>query len=232
MTLVAAAATDQPCYSLLINHWVCGDYYRVYAPELKAATLEHLWITVVSVLVGLAIALPLAVLARRYQRLETAIFGASTVVYTIPSLALFPLLVPFTGITRKTVVIGLALYSLTILVRNTVAGLRSVPEDARDAARGLGYGPLRLLLRIELPLALPVIFAGLRVATVSTVALTTIGALVSYGGLGDLLKDGVDNDFKAEILAASVLCVLLALGLDLLLLVAQRLLTPWSRARS
>ena len=119
--------------------------------------------------------------------------GVATGVYTIPSLALLPLLVPFTGLSKTTVVIGLALYALTILVRNMLEGLRGVPDDVRESARGLGYGPTRLLFRVELPLALPVIMAGLRVATVSTVALTTIGSLVSYGGLGNLIKDGVTH---------------------------------------
>jgi osmoprotectant transport system permease protein len=159
------------------------------------------------------------------------VLGLSTGLYTIPSLALFPLLVPFTGITATTVIVGLALYSLTILVRNTLAGLRAVPAEVRESAVGNGYGPTRLLLKIELPLALPVVMAGLRVATVSTVALTTVGTLVAYGGLGNLLADGVKNSFKAEIFAASLLCVLLALVLDVLLVVVQRVLTPWARAR-
>jgi osmoprotectant transport system permease protein len=137
--------------------------------------------------------------------------------------------VPFTGITKETVVIGLALYTLTILVRNTLAGLRGVPEYVRESALGMGYGPTRLLLTVEIPLALPVIMAGLRVATVSTVALTTIGSIVSYGGLGNLLADGVQTDFKAQILTASVLCVLLAFLLDAGLLGVQTVLTPWAR---
>jgi osmoprotectant transport system permease protein len=137
--------------------------------------------------------------------------------------------VPFTGLTPTTVVIGLGLYALTVLVRSMLDGFRSVPDEVRESATGLGYGAGRLLLRIELPLALPVIMAGLRVATVSTVALATIGTLVSYGGLGNLIKDGVDTNFRAELLAAAVLCVALAVVLDVLIVVAQRLLTPWTR---
>jgi osmoprotectant transport system permease protein len=152
-------------------------------------------------------------------------------IYTIPSLALFPLLVPFTGISVKTVVIGLALYALTILVRSMLAGLVGVPEEVRESATGLGYGRTRLLFQVELPLAVPVIMAGLRVATVSTVALTTVGTLVSYGGLGDLIRDGVQNDFKAEILAASVLCVVLAVVLDAVIVAVQWLTTPWTHRR-
>jgi osmoprotectant transport system permease protein len=232
MTLAALPSAHQSansCYSLFVNHWVCPAYLSDYREQLESATRQHAEITVLSVLLGLAAALPLAVLARRYSRIESTVLGAATIVYTVPSLALFPLLVPFTGITEKTVVIGLALYSLTILVRNTLAGLRAVPPDVLESAVGMGYGPVRMLFTVELPLALPVIMAGLRVATVSTVALTTIGTIVSYGGLGNLLAQGVQQNFKAQILAASVLCVLLALALDVGLLGAQRLLTPWTR---
>ncbi len=234
MTLLVAATapatSDSSCYSREVNHWFCGSYLVDRHEELAAATLQHLEITAASVLLGLVLALPLALLARRFGRLEGAVLGVSTALYTVPSLALFPLIVPFTGITPATVVIGLALYSLTILVRNALAGLRAVPADVRESAVGLGYSPGRLLVRVELPLALPVIMAGLRIATVSTVALTTVGAIVVYGGLGNLLASGVQQDFKAQILAASVLCVLLAVVLDLVLLGVQRLLTPWSRA--
>jgi osmoprotectant transport system permease protein len=157
------------------------------------------------------------------------VVGGTTIVYTIPSLALFSLLLPFTGLSPTTVIIGLALYSLTILVRNVLAGLRAVPDEVVEAARGLGYSTMRLLTRVELPLALPIIMAGLRVAAVSTVALATIGAIVSYGGLGNPLLQAVGNQFKAQIFAASLLCVVLAVALDLVLVVAQRLLTPWTR---
>ena len=121
--------------------------------------------------------------------------------------------------------------ALRLLVRAILAGLQSVPDEVRESAIGLGYGRGRLLLRIELPLALPVIMAGLRVATVSTVALTTIGTLVSYGGLGNLIKEGVDTNFRAELFTASVLCVVLAVLFDLLLVLQQRLLTPWTRGQ-
>lgn len=226
---ISAAAADPSCYSRQVNAWWCGEYLTDRREELVSATLQHLAITAAAVALGLVLALPLALLARRYVRFESAILGVSTGLYTIPSLALFPILVPFTGLSPTTVVVGLALYSLTILVRNTLEGLHSVPAEVVESATGLGYSPTRLLLRIELPLALPVMMAGLRIATVSTVALTTVGAIVAYGGLGNLLASGVSQDFKAQILAASVLCVLLALVLDALLLGVQRLLTPWTR---
>ena len=235
MTLLVAASaltsTDGSCYSREVNSWVCGAYLQDRGDELVSATVQHLGITAASVLLGLVVALPLAVFARRYPRVEAGILGFATGLYTIPSLALFPLIVPFTGLTPWTVVVGLALYSLTILVRNTLEGLRGVPDEVRESAVGLGYSRARMLTRIELPLALPVIMAGVRIATVSTVALTTVGAIVVYGGLGNLLADGVQENFKAEILAASVLCVVLAVVLDVGLLGAQRALTPWTRKR-
>ena len=229
VTLLVQAAAEPSCYSRLTNEWVCLDYVRDRQSELVDATVEHLAITVAAVALGVLVAFPLALLARRLPRLESAILGFSTGLYTIPSLALFPLLVPFTGLTPTTVVIGLALYALTILVRALLEGLRAVPDEVRESATGLGYGAGRLLARVELPLALPVMMAGLRVATVSTVALTTVGTLVSYGGLGNLIKDGVDTNFRAELLTAAVLCVVLALVLDALLVLTQRVLTPWTR---
>lgn len=228
MTILGAAA-EPSCYSRLVNDWVCMDYVSDRQQEIVDATFEHLQITVISVLLGLLIAFPLALLARRVPRLESAILAITTGIYTVPSLALFPLLVPFTGLTATTVVIGLALYALTILVRSILEGLRSVPEEVRESATGLGYGRGQLLLKAELPLALPVIMAGLRVATVSTVALTTVGSLVAYGGLGNLIKDGVLTNFRAELFTASVLCVVLAVLLDVVLVVLQRFLTPWTR---
>jgi osmoprotectant transport system permease protein len=212
------------------NDWICGEYLSSRAEIIGDALVEHIWITVVSVLIGLMVAFPLALLARRYRRLEWLVVGTTTALYTVPSLALFALLLPMTGLTPTTVVIGLVLYSLTILVRNILEGLRGVPADVVEAARGMGYGAARLLMTVELPLALPSVMAGLRVATVSTVALTTVGAIVSAGGLGELLLEAVDTQFRPQVLTASVLCVLLAVTFDLLLVGLQRLFTPWTRA--
>lgn len=230
MTVQAAGtATGDVAQCYVDNSWLCGQYLSDYRPELTEATIQHLWITIVSVLAGLVVAVPLALLARRNPRVESLVVGGTTIIYTIPSLALFSLLLPFTGLSATTVIIGLALYSLTILVRNVVAGLRAVPDDVVESARGVGYSPTALLTKVELPLALPVIMAGLRVATVSTVALVTVGSIVSYGGLGNLLLEGFRSTFKAQILTASVLCVLLAVALDLALVLVQRVLTPWTR---
>ncbi|MER6911072.1 ABC transporter permease [Streptomyces sp. NPDC000594] len=216
---------------LTANDWICGEYLRTRAQELTDATVEHLWITGLSVVIGLLVAFPLALLARSRPAFAGPVLGLTTLLYTIPSLAMFSLLLPVFGLSAALVVTGLVLYSLTILVRNILAGLAAVPEEAREAARGMGYGPGRLLWEVELPLALPALMAGVRMATVSTVALTTVGALIGRGGLGDLIDEGVQTTFKAQVLTASVLCVLLAVAADLLLLGIQRLLTPWTRIR-
>ena len=230
--LVPAAAAEPSCYSRLTNEWICLQYVEDRKSEIADATIEHIELTVAAVLLGIVIAFPLALLARRLPRLESSVLGVSTGIYTIPSLALFPLLLPFTGLSPTTVVVGLALYALTILVRSMLEGLRAVPDDVRESAIGLGYGATRLLFRVDLPLALPVMMAGLRVATVSTVALVTVGSLVSYGGLGNLIKDGVESNFRAELFTASVLCVVLAVLFDVVIVVVQRLLTPWARGVS
>src|SRR3954454_20508852 len=231
VTLLAedGISIEPSCYSRLVNKWYCTDYLRDRHHDLTSALSQHLQITAWALVLGILIAFPLALLARRLPALQGLILGGSTMIYTIPSLALFPLLVPWTGISVETVVIGLALYALTILVRSMLAGLTGVPEEVRESARGLGYGPPRLLVSVELPLALPVIMARLRVATVSTVALTTVGTLVSYGGLGNLIKDGVTTNFRAELMTASVLCVVLAVVLDVVIVGAQWLMTPWTR---
>ncbi|MEV0257974.1 ABC transporter permease [Streptomyces sp. NPDC050732] len=220
---------EQNC--LVRNDWICGEYLRTRSQELTDATLQHVGITVAAVAIGVAVSLPLALLARRWRFLSGPILGVTTVLYSIPSLAMFSLLLPFFGLSVSLVVTGLVLYSLTVLVRNILAGLQAVPDEARDAAKGMGYGPLRLLWEVELPLALPALLAGVRITTVSTVALTTVGAIVDYGGLGTLILDGLDTTFKAQVLTASVLCVLLAVTADLLLLGLQRWLTPWTRPR-
>jgi osmoprotectant transport system permease protein len=195
---------------------------------------EHVRLTLGAVVLGAALALPLALLARRARFLAGPVLGMSTIVYTIPSLAMFSFLAPLTGpLSATTVLIGLVLYSLVILVRNFLAGLQGVPADVREAARGMGYGPLRLFLRIDLPLALPAFMAGLRIATVSTVALTTVGVITGHGGLGQLIVGGFSaNFYRAEIVTGALGCVLLALVADALLAGTERLLTPWTRVRT
>ncbi|HSE07185.1 MAG TPA: ABC transporter permease [Nocardioidaceae bacterium] len=230
MVLSEEAPVGENC--MVRNEWICGEYLTSRAELLTDAVVQHVWLTVVSVLIGLVVALPLALLARRYPKVEAPVVGTTTALYTIPSLALFALLLPITGLTPTTVITGLVLYTLTILVRNIIEGLNAVPPDVIEAARGMGYGGGRLLFTVELPLALPSVMAGLRVATVSTVALTTVGAIVNYGGLGNLLLEAVNTQFRPQVLTASVLCVLLAITFDLLLVGAQRMMTPWTRGRA
>lgn len=215
------------------NPWFSPTYLTDNADTILAAVRQHVILTVVSVVIGALIALPLAVLARRSAAISAAILGTSSIIYTIPSLAMFAFLAPFTKLTINTVIIGLVLYSLVILVRNFLAGLQAVPAEVREAALGMGYGPGRMLFLVEIPMALPTFFAGLRIATVSTVALATVGVIVGFGGLGNLLISGFNNNFfRAQIATAAVVCVLLALAFDLLLAMSARLLTPWSRGRS
>ncbi|GHK05326.1 ABC transporter permease [Streptomyces sp. NPDC003753] len=224
--------TSPPDDCLARNEWICGAYLRTRRHILLDAVLQHLQLVTASIVIGLLVALPLAVLARRLRRAAAPVLGVTTVLYTIPSLAMFSLLLPLYGLSATLVVTGLALYSLTLLVRNILAGLRAVPEETRQAALGMGYGPIRLLLTVELPLALPAAMAGLRIATVSAVSLVTVGAIVGFGGLGNLIYAGMNTYFKAQVLTASVLCVLIAVAADVLLLGVQRLATPWARARS
>ena len=211
------------------NDWVCGEYLTTRSDLIVDATVQHVVLTVVSVGIGLLLALPLGLLAFRYRPARTVVLGTSTALYTIPSLAMFSLLLPFTGLTATTVVVGLVLYSLTILVRNVLAGLQAVPAEVVESATGTGYGRLSLLLRVQLPLALPALLAGVRVATVSTVALTTVGAILGNGGLGNLIYSGLRTQFQAEVLTATVLVVALAVVADLLLLAVERAVTPWQR---
>ena len=216
------------------NPWFDGSYVVDNWDTILGYLGEHVRLTIGAVLLGSVIALPLALLARRSRLLGGAVLGLSTIVYTIPSLAMFAFIFPFTGLTATTVLIGLTAYSLVILVRNFLVGLQGVPADVQEAARGMGYGDVRRFVQIELPLALPTFMAGLRIATVSTVALTTVGVIVGHGGLGQLIYGGFNaNFFRAEIVTGAVACVLLALVADLLLAGLERVLTPWARtARS
>lgn len=215
------------------NAWVCPEYVTSRQDILLAALREHLYITFVAVVIGVLVAIPAALLARRTKWLELGVVGAATLAYTVPSLALFALLLALgTGLNRNTVVIGLAIYSLAILLRNILTGLAEVPPDAVDAANGMGLTPARRVWSVELPLAVPAIVAGIRIATVSTVALVTVGALIGFGGLGNLIFQGLNSRFNAEVLTATVLTVVLALVLDGLLLLLQKRLTPWSRGRA
>lgn len=200
--------------------------------EIGAATLEHLQLTLIAVGVGFAISLLLGLAAYRWRGLYGPIAGVAGLLYTIPSLALFAVLVPFTGLTVLTAEIGLVTYTLLILVRGVVSGLDGVPRDAVEAATGMGYTARQRLARVELPLAVPVIVTAIRLATVTTVGLVMVTALIGEGGLGQLMLRGFNRSFPTMIYVGVVMSVVLAVGLDLFLVGCQRFLTPWARARA
>jgi len=222
-----ATAVDLPG-----NPWFSVQYLQDNAGAVLDALREHTVLTGQAVLIAAAIAVPLAIVAYWFRSLTGPILALTGVLYTVPSLALFAFVAPYLGTGSRTVVLGLVLYALLLIVRNTLAGLTQVPAEVRDAADGMGFSRSARLLRIDLPLAVPGILTGLRLATVSTVALVTVGVLVGHGGLGQLILGGFRNNFyRAEILTGTVLCVLLALVLDLLLAGLGRWLTPWADRR-
>jgi osmoprotectant transport system permease protein len=214
------------------DHAFCWDWvHEHWSDTLGPALVQHLVLTGIAVGVGFAIAFPLALLAHRYQVLEQPFGVFSALLYTIPSLALFQILVPFTGLTVTTVEIALVAYTLVILFPNIVAGLRSAPDDVLEAARGMGLTRRQILMRVELPLAVPAIVGGLRIAVVSTVAIATIAAFLLPKGLGYpiFLALKQPTPFKTEIYAAGALAVGLALCCDALLVLVRNALVPWAR---
>jgi osmoprotectant transport system permease protein len=212
--------------------WIRWSWISGHVDVITAALSQHIQLTLIAVVLGLLIAVPLGLVAWRSRLLRGPIFSLTGILYTIPSLALFSFLLPFTGLTILTAEIGLVSYTLLILVRNIVVGLNSVPDDVREAARGMGYRPLAELARIDLPLAIPAILAGVRIATVTTIGLVTVTALIGEGGLGSLIYDGLLRDFKTPLVVGTVLSVALAVVADLSLAGVQRLITPWSRTRA
>lgn len=200
--------------------------------EIGRRTAEHLQLTGIAVGAGFVIAMALALVAVRYRRAYAPITWVAGILYTIPSLALFALLIPLTGLSTLTAEIGLVSYTLLILVRNIVAGIDGVPRAVREAAVAMGYRRTRLLVEIELPLALPVIIAGLRIATVTTVGLVTVTALIGQGGYGFLIADGLRRFFNTPLLVGATLSVAMAIALDAVLVVAERALSPWARKRA
>jgi osmoprotectant transport system permease protein len=209
--------------------WVRWDWVARHTGEITAALREHVELTAAAIALGLAISALLAVAALRWRRLATPVLAVSGTVYTIPSLALFAFLIPYTGLSRTTALIGLVGYTLLILVRNILAGLDAVPDDVVDAARGMGFSRTGQLLRVELPLAVPTIVAGIRIATVTTIGLVTVTAFIGQGGLGRLILDGFTRDFRTPMVVGAVLSVALAVAADVALIAVGRLVTPWSR---
>ncbi|MGQ0678142.1 MAG: ABC transporter permease [Actinomycetota bacterium] len=192
-------------------------------------TVEHLWLTVIAVVLGFAIAFPLAIYAYRHPRSYPPITWFTGFLYTIPSVALFALMVPYTGLSTLTAEIGLVSYTLLILIRNVYVGLDGVAEEVKEAAVGMGFTPRQVLWRVELPLAVPTIVAGLRIATVTTIGLVTVTALTGKGGLGYFILLGLERFFPTASMLGAALSMMLAIFFDGLLLFAQRLLMPWAR---
>ena len=193
---------------------------------------EHLQLTVVAVVVGMAISLPLGIYAFRHKWSYGPITAVTGTLYTIPSVALFAFLLPYTGLEGiETAEIGLVSYTLLILIRNIVSGLDSVPSDAREAARGMGYSNRQMLWRVELPLSLPVFMAGVRLATVTTIGLVTVTAIIGKGGLGRFILDGLNQFDTTLSIMGAVLSLLLALAADFVLVRVENMITPWTRRR-
>lgn len=222
--MIVAQAAERPFFEWdwLFSHW----------SDLGSQTLEHLFLTAVPVAIGLVISALLAAVALRWPITFGPIVGLGGILYSVPSLALFALLVPFTGLTsRTTAIIPLVTYTILILVRNMVVGVREVPGEVVEAARGMGLTRRQIFLRVEVPLALPTFFAGLRITTVTIVGLVTVTALLGFGGLGQFILNGFRKSivFPTEIVIGMVASVVLAIVLDLALLQAQRISTPWLR---
>jgi osmoprotectant transport system permease protein len=204
--------------------WAADNFDRYVTPMV-----EHVELVLVSVVLGFAIAFGLALLSHRRRWLQPAILGGTGVLYTVPSIAFFFLLLPITGRGFDTAVIALTAYTLQIIYRNIVIGLENVPAEARDSGRGMGMTQSQLLWRVELPLAVPEIIAGLRIATVSTVALATLAVFAGGGGLGDPIY--ADLTFKTNVVIAGGLAIVIALAFDFLLVATQRFIVPWRRVR-
>lgn len=226
--MTVLAADGEP---LVRWSWI-GDH----TDELTTLTLHHLKLALLPILFGLIIAIPLGIVCVRWRWLYPPTLGIANILYGLPSLALFMLFIPYFGIGSGgqadfTIILPLTLFSLSVLVPNVVDGLRSVPDPVRQAATAMGFGTLRRLVQVELPIAVPVVIAGARVATVASISLVSVGVLVGNGGLGQEFIDGYSRDFTTPIIVSCVLIIVLALVSDGLLVTAQRLLTPWARMR-
>jgi osmoprotectant transport system permease protein len=204
--------------------WVVEEWDQIWE-----ALVQHIELTLLSVALGSMVAAVLAAIALRFRVTAAPITGFTAFLYTIPSVALFGLLVPYFGLSRSTAVLPLAAYTLLILVTNTIAGFDSVPSSVRESADGMGLTPTQRIFKVELPLALPLIIAGLRIAVVSTVGLVTVASIIGQGGLGRLILDGLQRTFWTLMTVGASLSILLALFLDGLIHVVGRMATPWSR---
>jgi osmoprotectant transport system permease protein len=214
-----------------VDRWLWWDWIDRNTDLIWSSLREHVILTLSAVLLGLVIALPLGIACSRWRRLYAPVLAVTGVLYTVPSLAAFALLFPYFGLSRTTVLVPLVSYTLLILVRNVVTGLDAVPAEVKDAADGMGLSTSHRLVRIELPLALPTIMAGIRIATVTTIGLTAVAGLLAIPSLGNLIYVGQNRPIRTAVTVGIALSVALAVVADLLLGLVQRLLTPWSRAR-
>lgn len=222
--MIFAQLEDEP--------FVRWDWVFSHLDDIWDRSVEHLQLTIVAVAIGFVIAMAASAVALRFRRTYSPITWTAGILYTIPSLALFALLVPYTGLSFLTAQIGLVSYTLLILIRNIVAGINGVSPEVREAAVGMGYTRARLFFQIELPLALPSIMAGLRIAVVTTVGLVTVTSLITLGGLGSFILRGLQRFFTTEIMVGVVMSVFLAVVLDFILVFIEWLLTPWARRRT
>jgi len=213
------------------NHLFCWDWTKENIDRYGTPTVQHLEIVLLSVLIGFVIAFALALIAHRNRWIQPPLLAATGVLYTIPSIAFFFLLLPVTGFGRDTAIVVLAAYTLQIIYRNTLLGLANVPDSVKDAARGMGLTQRQILWKVELPLAIPEIVAGLRVAVVSTIAIATLVVFINAGGLGTQMYGSGNLTFPTSIIIAAAIVMAMALAFDLVLLTVQRLTTPWRRAR-
>lgn len=216
------------------NDTFCFGYVWDNIGDYVSPTLEHVVLVVGSVLIGFAIAMTLAILSHGRRWLVPIFVGGTGILYTIPSIALFLLLLPVTGRGTETALIALSLYNLQIIYRNANAGLANVPGSAKDAGRGMGMTDRQLLWRVELPLAVPEIIAGVRIATVSSVAIATLAIFAGAGGLGEVIYNaGLQRDvFKTNIVLGSAIAMVMAVGFDGMLVLGQRFISPWRRVRT
>jgi osmoprotectant transport system permease protein len=222
---MSASALAQVNQGPLVDWSWIGDH----TDDIASRLLQHVELTLIAVGLGFVISLILSLLVVRWRRLYGLVASVAGILYTIPSLALFGVLVTITGPTTLTAEIALVSYTLLILIRNIVAGLDGVPREVREAAVGMGFSPLQVLLRVDFPLALPVIVAGLRVATVTTIGLVTIAATIGVDNLGTFITDGLSKFFMTQVLLGAVLAIALAVVADLTLLGLQRVIAPWTR---
>jgi osmoprotectant transport system permease protein len=224
----------KPSACIKHNGWFCTDWLtKHWGDTLQPALIQHIQLTLIAVGIGFAISFLLALVGFRWRLFDGPLGGFTDGLYAIPSLALFQLLVPLTGLTVTTVEIGLVSYTLFILDRTMIAGLQAVPDEVLESARGMGLTRLQTFFRVELPLAAPAILAGVRIATVATISIATVAAFLIQDGLGAPIFDAIETPdlFKTELLAAGGLAILLALTADILLAYVQRALTPWTRLR-